>query len=202
MIVIVDYGSGNLASIQNMLKYLEIKNVKISSNIEELNNAKKIILPGVGAFDNGMKNLKKLNIIEVLNKKVLVDKIPFLGICLGMQLMTKGSEEGKLEGLAWIDAETKKFTVSKDFKVPHMGWNTVRQNKDSSLLSNISNSFRFYFVHSYYVHCNDSQDVLLSTKYNFDFTSAVEKDNMFGVQFHPEKSHRYGMQLIKNFADL
>ena len=202
MIIIVDYGLGNLASIQNMLKYLEIKDVKISSSIEELNNAKKIILPGVGAFDNGMKNLKKLNIIEVLNKKVLVDKIPFLGICLGMQLMTRSSEEGKLKGLAWIDAETKKFTIPKDFKVPHMGWNSVRQNKDSSLLLNISNSFRFYFVHSYYVHCNDTKDILLSTKYNFYFASAVQKDNMFGVQFHPEKSHRYGMQLIKNFASL
>lgn len=162
MIVVVDYGMGNLGSIANMIKKVGHKCI-ITSDLEEIKNATKLILPGVGSFDNGMSNLAELGMIEVLSQKVLIEKTPILGICLGMQLMTKSSEEGALAGLGWIDAQTKKF-VSDTLKIPHMGWNIIKHQKNSHLFDELENEKRFYFVHSYYVSCNQEVDILTNTK--------------------------------------
>jgi glutamine amidotransferase len=202
MIVLIDYVIGNLGSILNMFKRIGVK-VKLSSKIKDIENAEKIILPGVGSFDEGIKNLEKLSLIPILNKKVIDEKTPILGICLGMQLLTKKSEEGKLKGLDWIDAKTIRFNFEdEDLKVPHMGWNEVDIKKKGCLYKNMFEEPKFYFVHSYYVKCNKSEDILTTTNYGLDFCSSVMKDNIFGVQFHPEKSHKYGMKLLKNFAEL
>ncbi len=199
MIVIVDYGMGNLGSIVNMIKKIGYKCI-VTSNLEEIKNATKLILPGIGSFDNGMRNLQELNMLDVLNQKVMVDKTPILGICLGMQLMTKNSEEGRLAGFGWIDAETKKF-VSDTFKIPHMGWNIIKHQKISKLFDERKKKKKFYFVHSYCVRCTQKNDILTSTNYTQDFVSSFEKENVIGVQFHPEKSHKFGMSLIKNFLE-
>lgn len=203
MITIIDYKTGNLGSIRNMLKKIRMESV-ITSNPEEIESASKIILPGVGSFDQGMENLINLNIKDILNKKVLVDKIPVLGICLGMQLMTLKSEEGRLQGLGWIDADTIRFRFddTAQFKSPHMGWNFIRQHKESRLLRNMVPESRFYFVHSFYVRSNNPSDILTSTEYEKEFTSSYERENIIGVQFHPEKSHKFGMALLRNFAEL
>lgn len=199
MIIVIDYGMGNLGSIANMIKKVGYKCI-ITSDLEEIKKATKLILPGVGSFDNGMKNLENLGMIEVLNQKVLVEKTPILGICLGMQLMTKSSEEGNLVGLGWIDAQTKRF-VSDTLKIPHMGWNIIKHQKESKLFDESESEKRFYFVHSYFVSCNQKADILTNTNYTQDFVSSFEKDNVIGVQFHPEKSHKFGMDLIKNFLE-
>ncbi len=202
MIVIVDYKTGNLGSIQNILKRIGVNSL-ITSDINQIAKAKRIILPGVGSFDTGMGMLSSLGIIEILNEKVLIEKVPILGICLGMQLMSKKSDEGILPGLGWIDAETIRFnfTDSSAYKIPHMGWNFIHQEKESRLLTEMYDDARFYFVHSYYFKPNDLSDVLTSTNYEVNFTSSFEKDNILGVQFHPEKSHKFGMKLLKNFVD-
>lgn len=199
MITVIDYGMGNLGSIANMIKKIGYKSI-ITSDIEEIKKATKLILPGVGAFDNGMKNLKESGLIEVLNQKALVEKIPILGICLGMQLMTNRSEEGKLDGLAWVDAQTKKF-VSAKLKIPHMGWNIIEHKKKSKIFDEYESEKRFYFVHSYYISCNNNDDILTTTPYGHNFVSLYEKENIIGAQFHPEKSHKFGMKLIENFAE-
>lgn len=199
MIVVVDYNTGNMGSIVNMIKKIGYRAIT-SSNVDEIEVADKIILPGVGSFDQGIKNLKNLGILEVLSDKVIQKKTPVLGICLGMQLMTKKSEEGTLSGLGWIDAEVRKFQ-SEVLKVPHMGWNTARLEKQSKLFSDTVNEKRYYFVHSYYVRCNNMDDILTSTEYTHNFVSAFEKDNIIAVQFHPEKSHKFGMELIRNFVE-
>ena len=170
MIVIVDYGLGNLFSIKNILKRVNERNVIISSDSTVIKNASKIILPGVGAFDNGMNHLQKYGLIDVLNTKALEEKVPFLGICLGMQLMTNGSEEGNLPGLGWFDADTVKFNLDSDLKVPHMGWNYINQN-DENLFLKKDKKYRFYFVHSYHVSCKNERDVLYKTKYGYIFHS-------------------------------
>jgi glutamine amidotransferase len=190
---------GNLGSIANMIKKVGNKSI-ITSDLEEIKKASKLILPGVGSFDNGMKSLKELGMVEVINQKVLVEKTPILGICLGMQLMTKSSEEGKLSGLGWVDAQTKKF-VSDTLKIPHMGWNIIKHQKSSKLFDEMESEKRFYFVHSYCVSCNNQEDVLTTTPYTHDFVSVFEKENIIGAQFHPEKSHKFGMSLIKNFVE-
>lgn len=201
MISIINYGLGNLGSIRNMFKKIGYES-KIIENPDELVNATKIILPGVGSFDTGMKNLREEGWIDKLSARVLTDKVPTLGICLGMQLMGKHSEEGKLDGLGWIDAETKHFQFQdKSFKVPHMGWNDCIEQKKSKLLYDGVTERRFYFVHSYYVTMGSESDILFKTRYGFEFTSAFEKDNIIGVQFHPEKSHKFGLSLLKNFAE-
>lgn len=202
-IVIIDYGMGNLRSVYNKLNRYGIS-VLVSNKIDEINSAEKLILPGVGNFAYGMKNIKELGLLDVLKHKVNEEKIPILGICLGMQMLTKHSEEGDVEGLGFIDADTKRFNFNgnKKLKVPHIGWNTVNINKTSPLLSGIENDSLFYFVHSYYVSCNNTQDVLLSSHYGLDFISGFQKDNIYGTQFHPEKSHSTGIQLIKNFIAL
>ena len=203
MIVIVDHGLGNIGSILNMLEKIGAEAIT-SSNIQDIKEAKKIILPGVGAFDNAMKNLKNLGIIPILNKKVIEDKIPLLGICLGMQLLTKRSEEGSLEGLGWIDAETVRFEFgnNKSLKIPHMGWNTIDIKKECCLFKEMYEEPKFYFVHSYYVKCNNSENIFTTTNYGIEFCSSFIKDNIFGVQFHPEKSHNFGLKVLKNFAGL
>jgi len=202
MITIIDYKTGNLGSIQNILKRIGEESV-ITSDKDQIERATKIILPGVGAFDTGMRNLLELDLIDILNRKVKVEKIPVLGICLGMQLLSNGSEEGSLPGLGWIDAETIRFRFENtvEYKIPHMGWNFIRQHKDSKLFENMYSDARFYFVHSYFFRSNIEEDVLLSTTYEIEFTSAIEKGNILGVQFHPEKSHKFGMRLLKNFVD-
>jgi imidazole glycerol-phosphate synthase subunit HisH len=201
MVTIIDYGMGNLGSISNMIKKIGYQS-ELASEIKTIERAKKIILPGIGSFDEGMNNLKDLGLIDVLNKKILIDKTPVLGICLGMQLMTSGSEEGGGQaGFGWIDAEVKKIK-SNNLKVPHMGWNIVKHRKSSKLFSELTTEKRFYFVHNYYVNCNNSGDVLTTTPYGHDFTSSFERDNIVGVQFHPEKSHKFGMHLIKNFMEI
>ena len=202
-IVIVDYGLGNLGSILNMLKFLNIE-ATISDNSSVISNAKKLILPGVGSFDNGIKNLKTSGLYDVLMQQVLVQKIPILGICLGMQLMTMNSEEGIENGFGWIDAETKKFdfTPESGLKVPHIGWNRIKIKNSNIIIDGMQDISKFYFVHSYYVSCNRPNDIVCSTTFGVDFTSVFVKDNIYGCQFHPEKSHKYGMQLLKNFNSL
>ena len=203
MIVIVDYGMGNLRSILNKLQRMDAE-VVISSKVEDIEKAKKLILPGVGSFATGMDNLEKHNLIPILTKKVIEDKTPILGICLGMQLLTLRSEEGNAEGLGWIDAETKQFEFEgKDIglKIPHMGWNSIDIRRESALLKDIPTNSTFYFVHSYHVCCNGTNSVVATTNYGYDFTSVIEKENVFGVQFHPEKSHKSGIKLLKNFVE-
>ena len=202
MIVIIDYGMGNLGSIVNMFKKIGAT-ATLSSNIQEINEAQQLILPGVGAFDKAMKNLDNLGLIPTLNKKVIEDKTPILGICLGMQLLSEKSEEGSLEGLGWIESETVRFEFSNNesLKVPHMGWNTVTIKKDSCLFKEMYEEPRYYFVHSYYVKCRNSDNILTTTEYGLEFCSSVIKDNIMGVQFHPEKSHKFGMKLLKNFSE-
>ncbi len=198
MITIVDYGLGNLGSVLNMMKKVGVA-AQISSDLDTISQAKKILLPGVGAFDSAMERLTGTELRKVLDQKALVEKVPLLGICLGMQLLTRGSEEGQLPGLGWIPAFTYKFPAS-DLKVPHMGWNLVQHAVPSPLTEDFDSEFRFYFVHSFYVKADSEQHAILRTNYGVSFESAIQKDNIFGAQFHPEKSHRFGMQLFKNFA--
>lgn len=205
MIVIINYGMGNLGSIKNMFHKIGVPAI-VSSDIEQIANATKLILPGVGSFDAGMAKLKELGMIDVLNHKVKEQKTPILGICLGMHLLTKNSEEGSLDGLGWIDAKTVKFKFEDNlnkFKIPHMGWNITNVvDQDSKLFEGLKDGVRFYFVHSYYVSCAHAEDVLTTTRYGFDFASSINRNNIFGVQFHPEKSHKYGMTLLKNFSEM
>lgn len=202
MITIVDYGMGNLGSVQNMLRYIDAES-EITADLGKIAAANKILLPGVGAFDAAMQKINDSGLKDVLNKKALEDKVPLLGICLGMQLLTSSSEEGKLAGLGWIPAKTVKFSFDdKAMKVPHMGWNTIKLKKDHAVVAALPDEPKFYFVHSYYVSADNENDVLATTHYGNDFHSMIQKDNIIGAQFHPEKSHKYGMALLKNFAAL
>ena len=203
MITILDYGLGNIGSLKNMLKRLN-QNVIITSKPEHILNSKKLIIPGVGSFDKAISNINNvIGLKEALNVKALNDKIPILGICLGMQLLTRKSEEGILNGFNWIPGEVKKFKSSKDFKVPHMGWNEVKtNNKKLKILENIDKGSRFYFVHSYYVEVDNKKHSLFKTTFNISFDSGIYRDNLYGVQFHPEKSHKFGMNILKNFSEL
>lgn len=203
MIAIIDNKMGNLGSIKNMLKKIGANTV-ISDDIKVIESSEKLILSGIGTFDSGMTKLTELKIIPILKKRVLEDKTPILGICLGMQLLTKKSEEGNLTGLGLIDAETIRFKFDKEnknLKIPHMGWNTVLESKKSRLFMDVREDQRFYFVHSYHLICNDENDILAKTHYGYEFVSAVERQNIVGVQFHPEKSHKFGMKLLKNFVE-
>ncbi|TXB67273.1 imidazole glycerol phosphate synthase subunit HisH [Vicingus serpentipes] len=203
MIVIIDYKMGNLLSVKKKINQLS-SNVIVSSDITVIKSADKIILPGVGHFGKAMENLKKLNLINILNNLVIEEKKPVLGICLGMQIMTKKSEEGNVQGLDWIDAEVIKFKVNDTlkFKVPHTGWNQIISNKDSRLMVGIPDGSEFYFVHSYHVKTNNTNITLNTTVYEHEFISAFQQENIFGVQYHPEKSHDVGVQLLKNFIAL
>jgi imidazole glycerol-phosphate synthase subunit HisH len=203
MLVIVDYGVGNLASIKNMLKKVGC-DALISSNASDILSADKLILPGVGAFDTCANKLKESGLLSLLNKKALEDKIPLLGICVGCQLLMEKSEEGTEPGLGWIKGEVKKFDqqqMNDDLKIPHMGWTDVESNKPSLLFKNMYDDPRFYFVHSYYPAPINSDDVLMYANYGYKFAAAVEHENIMGVQFHPEKSHKFGMKLLENFVN-
>lgn len=201
MIVIVDYGVGNVGSIVNMLRRGGASAI-VSAKSEEIRSADGLILPGVGAFDAGMKQLAGTGLMEALSEAVLGRKTPILGICMGMQLFMRASEEGDLPGLGWIDGEVVRFKPDPQakLKVPHMGWNTV-STEPAELFHGLEAGSRFYFVHSYYVACSDDREVIGRTQHGLWFHSSVRKDNILGVQFHPEKSHRFGMALLKNFAE-
>lgn len=200
-IIIIDYGMGNLGSISNMLKFIGVDSI-ITSDHEIINKANKIILPGVGHFDRAMDNINKLDLLELLKKKANIDKIPFLGICLGMHLMCTHSEEGNRDGIGLIAANVVNFNLEKTYKVPHMGWNEIEPTKPFPILDNLDNNSRFYFVHSYYVETNEPSNILTYTNYGMKFASGItNSENIFGVQFHPEKSHKYGVTLLKNFIE-
>ena len=204
MIAIVDYQCGNLFSVQKALKRLNV--LSISSNYpKDIELADKIILPGVGNFVSGMRNLAKNNLIDILSEKILFKKTPVLGICLGMQLLTKFSEEGNVEGLGYIDADIRKFKFDKaiQLKTPHVGWNNILFSEDNLLFKGIDKSQQFYFVHSYHMVSAEQNNLFLShTNYGYEFISAFVKENIYGVQFHPEKSHDQGLQLINNFCKI
>ena len=203
VITVVDYGVGNLGSILNMLKKIGAK-AETTSEPDVLAKAEKLILPGVGAFDAGMRKLNEVGLVSLLNELVLEKKLPVIGLCLGMQLMTKKSEEGTEAGLGWIEAETVRFkfgSENKHLKVPHMGWNTLDIQRQHPLVSELGLNPRFYFVHSYHILCADETDVVAYTDYGYPLAAVISKDNIMGAQFHPEKSHRFGMQLLKNFAE-
>jgi len=201
--LIIDYGMGNLRSVYNKFKRMGI-NCMISSKKEDIESAEKLILPGVGHFKFAMQNLHMLGLIGLLNKKVIDEKTPILGICLGTQLFCRNSEEGRCEGLGWMDAEVVKFKVSDriKYKVPHMGWNDVTVRNSNALDKVIKAGEKFYFVHSYHLICNDQTDVWMTTEYDYEFVSAVHRDNIYGTQFHPEKSHDVGYALLKKFTEL
>lgn len=204
MIIIVDYGVGNLGSIINMLKKAGAKAIA-SSDPDVLEQAEKLILPGIGAFDAGMNKLNERGLVPLLNHLALEKKVPFLGLCLGLQLMTKRSQEGQAQGLGWLDAETVRFQFGADqpqLKVPHMGWNTIEVRCPHPLFTDLEPDSRFYFVHSYYVRSNDPAQVLAETDYGGHFDSILCKGNIMGAQFHPEKSHKFGLRLLKNFAEV
>jgi glutamine amidotransferase len=198
MIAIIDYDMGNLGSIKNMIKKVGGESI-ITNNIEIISKASGIILPGVGSFDTGVDNLKKYNLFDPIKEIAVSEKKPFLGICLGMQLMTNMSEEGTEKGLGLVNAETIKFKEETDRKIPYMGWNIVEKAESSVLFKNFVEPPRFYFVHSFYVKCNEEQDVAGRSIYGQVFDSAFERGNIWGVQFHPEKSHRFGMTLMAGF---
>jgi len=204
MIVIVDFGIGNLNSVLNKLVRIGA-NAIISSHSEDIEKADKLILPGVGSFSTGMENLEKYNILSVLDKKVNLDKTPILGICLGMQLFSERSEEGEAKGLGWLSAETKRFRFegnNKRLKIPHMGWNTLNFRRDSKLLKGITSEDSFYFVHSFHFVSHTEHNVITNTCYGYDFASVIQKDNIYGTQFHPEKSHASGLKILRNFVEL
>jgi glutamine amidotransferase len=202
MTTIINYNLGNPKSIKNMLSYLGIES-RISANHGDIASAERLILPGVGHFQHGMEQLEQLGLIEILKKEVIENKKPILGICLGMQLLTRHSEEGALAGLGFIDAQTKKFELQDaTLKVPHMGWNTVEFKKDSPMNTGVSINPRYYFVHSYFVDCANQADIFCTTQYGQEFVSGFQHENIFGLQFHPEKSHKFGMELLANFCKI
>lgn len=200
-ISIVDYGMGNIGSLTNMLRRIGAK-AEVVSDIKSLTHADKILLPGVGAFDAAMARIHELGFYDVLRTKALDDKTPLMGICLGMQLLTSQSEEGRVTGLGLIPGKARKFPKIDRLKVPHMGWNTVDIKKQTSITEHLPEDPRFYFVHSYYVKANNPADRMLTCQYGLDFDAGIQRDKIYGVQFHPEKSHKFGMALLRGFVDL
>ena len=201
MITVVDYGVGNLGSIRNMLKRIGADAV-VTNDLQTIARASKLLLPGVGAFDNAMRRINSSDLRMILDRKVLQERVPVLGVCLGMQLLTRSSEEGSLPGLGWIEASTLRFTPRPDLKVPHMGWNLTTRPRASALTNGLPEDARFYFVHSYYVRVEHEEDSVLKATYGNTFDAAIQRANIFGAQFHPEKSHKFGMQFLANFARL
>ncbi|WP_027396876.1 imidazole glycerol phosphate synthase subunit HisH [Anaerovibrio lipolyticus] len=202
MIGIVDYGIGNIGSIANMLKKIGCLDVKLLHKSDEFHSVDKYILPGVGSFDAGMKLLNQSGMRRELDLQVLQNKKPILGICLGMQMLGRGSEEGCIPGLGYIPFECVKFNFDDNsLKVPHMGWDYAEIAKRSPIAVNPKDMLRFYFVHAYYAVCDNHEDILMKCQYGINFAAAVNKDNIYGVQFHPEKSHGFGKWLLKNFVE-
>jgi len=204
MITLIDYGVGNIFAFQNVYKRLDIP-TKIARTYKDLLDAKKLILPGVGSFDYAMGQLNASGMRETLDELVLVKKVPVIGICVGMQIMGNRSDEGQLEGLKWIDSEVLKFDeslIQQRTKLPHMGWNDVAPIKNHPLFIGLDKESIFYFLHSFYFKCNNPADIIAVSDYGLSFSSAVNKDNIYGIQFHPEKSHQYGEKLLHNFAKL
>ncbi len=200
MISILNYGMGNLASIQNMFKKVGTSSRQITT-ADEIDAAQALVIPGVGKFDHAINQLESMKLRGALDKAALVRKIPILGICLGMQLMTRGSEEGQLPGLGWVKADTRLIDgANYNLCVPHMGWNLITIKKDSPYFNDASMEYRFYFVHSYAVHCDNAADILTTTEYAGDFVSSFSVGNFVGVQFHPEKSHKFGADFFYRFA--
>lgn len=203
--LIIDYGAGNLLSVKNMLKRAGVEEVIISNRPEDIAKAGKLILPGVGHYDYGIRKLKDSGLIPIIEKKVFEEKIPILGICLGAQLMTNSSDEGIEKGLGWVDSHTVAFDKSRlsaGLKIPQMGWNYVKSFKESPLFEGMYSDPRFYFVHSYHFQMKYPEDIWLQTEYGYEFCAAFQRDNIFGCQFHPEKSHKFGLRLIENFIKL
>ncbi len=194
---------GNLGSVQNMFRRIGVES-EITGDADTISKAKKLLLPGVGAFDAAMQRIDESGLRSILDKKVMEEKVPTLGICLGMQLITASSEEGVLPGLGWIPAKSYKFKFEEGskLKIPHMGWNRVFEKREAPLIHDLPEEPRFYFVHSYYVKCENDSEVLTTTNYGIEFHSIVQKDNVYGAQFHPEKSHKYGMKLLENFSKI
>jgi len=205
VITIVDYGMGNVGSIANMLRKIGVPS-HISRDPAELDRAEKLVLPGVGAFDPAIERIEAYGLRPILEKKALRDRVPVLGICLGMQLLTESSEEGRRPGLAFIPARALALRdrIPANLKVPTMGWNLVHLNAPSPLTAGFEQieEPRFYFVHSYFVRCAQPEHGILSATYGVTYDAGFQRDNIYGVQFHPEKSHRFGMRLLENFARL
>jgi glutamine amidotransferase len=204
MIVVVDYGVGNLASISNMLRRLNVE-ASISSDVAVIEAAEKIILPGVGAFDHAMRKLRDGRLLPALERRVLGDGVPLLGLCLGAQLHTRASEEGREAGLGWVDAVSVRFDetrASGKLAIPHMGWSDVKCVRPHILLETEELEPRFYFAHSYHIQCGDPSLTIGTARHGYDFTAAIDSGNVMGVQFHPEKSHVFGMRLLRNFCKL
>lgn len=200
MVGIINYGLGNLGSIQNMLKVIGEKSI-ISSNVKELERCDKYILPGVGAFDAGIISLNDRDLVDFIKGQALIEKKPLLGICLGMQLLGRKSEEGTMSGLGLIPFDNIKFRLdNSELKVPHMGWDIVEFKQNNPLVSNLDHVQRYYFVHSYHAVCDSRENVLMTCDYGYEFVCAIVKNNIMGVQFHPEKSHDFGMALLTNFV--
>lgn len=200
-VAIVDYGMGNIGSIRKMLRLVGANPV-VTADPSVMSQADRVLLPGVGHFDRAMANLHELGLVEPLRRLALVDRKPFLGICLGMQLLCRSSEEGTQPGLGLLDARVRRFEFAGPvrLKVPHMGWTTLEPRKASPLLLGLDGASRFYFVHSFYVECAEPADVLAEASYGVTFVAAFERGNVQGVQFHPEKSHRFGIQMFRNFV--
>lgn len=204
MITIIDYGVGNINAFVNVYKRVNVP-TKIAKTAADLEDAQKLILPGVGHFDHAMGELVKSGMLEKLNELVLVKKIPVIGICVGMQMMANSSDEGDSEGLKWIDATVRKFDefkIKQVTRLPHMGWNDVNPVLKNPLFNGLEKDALFYFLHSFYFKCNNNEDILATSQYGGEFTCATHRDNIYGIQFHPEKSHSYGETLLHNFAKL
>jgi imidazole glycerol phosphate synthase, glutamine amidotransferase subunit len=203
VVTIIDYGMGNIGSLENMLSRLG-SSVDICNSIAGLDKAQKLVLPGVGHFDNAVEQLQRLKLIDILNRKVKIDKIPILCICLGAQLIMGKSEEGIKPGLGWVEGEVIRFRFSNNnnLRIPHMGWNTLKVKKREPLFKNMTDNPRFYFVHSYHLVCKHEDDGIATSEHGYEFVAAIQHENIFATQFHPEKSHKFGIQLMKNFLEI
>lgn len=203
MVAVLDYGVGNLGSIQNMMKKVGVESI-VTNNLEKIKSASHLILPGVGHFDYCVKQFKESGFFELVHDRVYIDKIPILGVCVGCQMLMESSEEGIEKGLNWVEGKVVRFDntrIESQMRIPHMGWSDLHLKKQSSLFSNMAHP-RFYFVHSYHLVCDHKSDISSEASYGYDFVASVEKGNIYGVQFHPEKSHKFGMKLFENFSKL